>query len=57
MLHENDGSLPGWVGSLPVWDPVESQDVAVLRYRPVLLGWVAVVPNKDRLNTGVVRSH
>ena len=57
MLHENDGSLPGWVGSLPVWDPVESQDVAVLRYRPVLLGWVAVVPDKDRLNTGVVRSH
>ena len=51
VLHEDDGPLHGGVGSLPVRDPVEGEDVAVLRHRPVLLGGVAVVPDEDGLNT------
>ena len=52
MLHEDDRPLAARVGLLPVRDPVESQDVAVSRGGPVLLGRVAVVPDQDRLNTG-----
>ena len=52
MLHEDDRPLAARVGLLPVRDPVESQDVAVSRGDPVLLGRVAVVPDQDRLNTG-----
>ena len=55
VLHEDDGPLAARVGLLPVRDPVESQDVAVSRGRPVLLGRVAVVPDEDRLNRGLIR--
>ena len=56
MQHQDDGSLSGRVGSLPVRDPVESQDVAVLSHCPVLLSWVAIAPDQGRLGTGQVRS-
>ena len=56
VLNEDDGPLAARVGLLPVRDPVESQDVAVSRGRPVLLGRVAVVPDEDRLNRGLIRS-
>ena len=55
VLQEDHWSLPPRVGLLAVRDPVERQDVAVTRHRPVLLGRVAVTPDQLRLNRGLVR--
>ena len=55
VLQEDHWSLPPRVGLLAVRDPVERQDVAVTRHRPVLLGRVAVTPDQLRLNRGRVR--